>query len=44
MTSLGNGASTSGKVSPGDLQKIIDAAKVLGLTPGTFGGCQRADL
>ncbi|MET4569066.1 TonB-dependent receptor [Rhodanobacter soli] len=36
--SLGNGPSTSNKVSPGDLQKIIDAAKQLGLTPGTFGG------
>ncbi|MFA6229810.1 MAG: carboxypeptidase regulatory-like domain-containing protein [Rhodanobacter sp.] len=35
--SLGNGPSTSGKVSPGDLQKIIDAAKALGLTPGAFG-------
>ena len=36
--SLGNGASTSNKVSPGDLQKVIDAAKALGLTPGVFGG------
>lgn len=36
--SLGNGASTSNKVSPGDLQKIIDAATKLGLTPGSFGG------
>jgi len=36
--SLGNGASTSGKISPGDLQKVIDIAKQLGLTPGTFGG------
>jgi len=36
--SLGNGPSTSNKVSPGDLQKIIDAASKLGLTPGTFGG------
>jgi len=36
--SLGNGASTSNKVSPGDLQKVIDAAKQLGLTPGVFGG------
>ena len=36
--SLGNGASTSNKVSPGDLQKVIDAAKQLGLTPGSFGG------
>jgi len=36
--SLGNGPSTSGKISPGDLQKVIDTAKQLGLTPGTFGG------
>jgi len=36
--SLGQGPSTSNKVSPGDLQKIIDAAKQLGLTPGVFGG------
>ncbi|WEN15835.1 TonB-dependent receptor [Rhodanobacter sp. AS-Z3] len=36
--SLGNGPSTSNKVSPGDLQKVIDAAKALGLTPGAFGG------
>ncbi|MEO7052206.1 MAG: TonB-dependent receptor [Rhodanobacter sp.] len=36
--SLGDGSSTSNKVSPGDLQKVIDAAKQLGLTPGEFGG------
>ncbi|MBR0345313.1 MAG: TonB-dependent receptor [Rudaea sp.] len=36
--SLGNGASTSNKVSPGDLQKVIDAATKLGLKPGSFGG------
>jgi hypothetical protein len=36
--SLGDGPSTSNKVSPGDLQKVIDAATQLGLTPGTFGG------
>ncbi|HEY8585548.1 MAG TPA: TonB-dependent receptor [Rhodanobacter sp.] len=36
--SLGQGPSTSNKVSPGDLQKVIDIAKQLGLTPGTFGG------
>ncbi|WP_426690441.1 TonB-dependent receptor [Rhodanobacter ginsengiterrae] len=36
--SLGNGASTSGKVSPGDLQKVIDTATALGLMPGNFGG------
>ena len=35
--SLGSGPSTSNKVSPGDLQKVIDGAKSLGLTPGTFG-------
>ena len=35
--SLGNGASTSNKVSPGDLQKVIDAATKLGLKPGSFG-------
>ncbi|NUO71537.1 MAG: TonB-dependent receptor, partial [Frateuria sp.] len=35
---LGSGPSTSNKVSPGDLQKVIDTAKQLGLTPGTFGG------
>ncbi|HEU4671246.1 MAG TPA: TonB-dependent receptor [Dyella sp.] len=35
--SLGSGASTSNKVSPGDLQKVIDTAKALGLNPGTFG-------
>ncbi|MHB1057614.1 MAG: TonB-dependent receptor [Rhodanobacter sp.] len=32
------GASTSNKVSPGDLNRIIAAAKNLGLTPGTFSG------
>jgi len=36
--SLGNGPSTSNKVSPGDLQQVIDAATKLGLTPGNFGG------
>ncbi|HET6431788.1 TonB-dependent receptor [Dyella sp.] len=36
--SLGNGPSTSGKVSPGDLQQVIDTATALGLTPGNFGG------
>ncbi|MBS0567046.1 MAG: carboxypeptidase regulatory-like domain-containing protein [Proteobacteria bacterium] len=36
--SLGSGASTSTKVSPGDVQKIIDIATKLGLKPGTFGG------
>ncbi|PNS07772.1 TonB-dependent receptor [Solilutibacter silvestris] len=36
--SLGQGASTSGKVSPGDLQKVIDIATKLGLKPGVFGG------
>ncbi|MEP6938411.1 MAG: TonB-dependent receptor [Rudaea sp.] len=37
-SSLGGGASTSGKISPGDLQQVIDTATKLGLTPGTFGG------
>jgi hypothetical protein len=32
------GASTSNKVSPADLNRIIAAAKNLGLTPGTFSG------
>ena len=35
---LGNGPSTSNKVSPGDLQQVIDTATRLGLTPGNFGG------
>jgi len=35
--SLGSGASTANKISPGDLQKVIDTAKALGLQPGTFG-------
>jgi hypothetical protein len=35
--SLGNGPSTSNKISPGDLQRIIDTATALGLQPGTFG-------
>ncbi len=34
---LGNGPSTSNKISPGDLQKVIDTAKQLGLQPGSFG-------
>jgi hypothetical protein len=37
-TSLGDGPSTSNKVSPGDLQRIINAANALGLSPGTFSG------
>jgi Carboxypeptidase regulatory-like domain len=36
--SLGNGPSTSNKVSPGDLQRIINAANALGLAPGNFSG------
>lgn len=36
--SLGQGASTANKVSPGDVQKIIDIANSLGLHPGNFGG------
>jgi hypothetical protein len=35
--SLGTGPSTSNKLSPGDLQQIIDTATGLGLKPGTFG-------
>ncbi|HKR78016.1 MAG TPA: TonB-dependent receptor [Rhodanobacter sp.] len=34
---LGSGPSTSNKVSPGDLQQVIDTATKLGLTPGNFG-------
>ncbi|HVC18250.1 MAG TPA: carboxypeptidase regulatory-like domain-containing protein [Rhodanobacter sp.] len=35
--SLGSGSSTSNKISPGDLQKIVDTAKQLGLQPGNLG-------
>ncbi|MHB1273932.1 MAG: TonB-dependent receptor [Rhodanobacter sp.] len=35
--SLGSGPSTSNSISPGDLQKVIDIAKQLGLQPGSFG-------
>ncbi len=42
--SLGNGPSTSNKLSPGDVQKIIDVANNLGLTPGTFGGSSAVTL
>ena len=35
---LGNGPSTSNKISPGDLQRIIDTANKLGLKPGDFSG------
>jgi hypothetical protein len=42
--SLGNGPSTSNKLSPGDLQKVIDTAKQVGLTPGTFGGSSGVEL
>jgi outer membrane receptor protein involved in Fe transport len=38
------GASTSGKVSPSDLQRIIDAANALGLKPGTMAGGAGVDL
>ncbi len=31
------GASTSNKISPSDLQQVIDTAKALGLQPGSFG-------
>jgi len=36
-SSLGDGPSTSNKVSPGDLQQVIDTAKALGLQPGSLG-------
>jgi hypothetical protein len=42
--SLGNGPSTSNKLSPGDVQKIIDAAQQLKLKPGTFGGASAVTL
>src|SRR5699024_4061437 len=42
--SLGDGPSTSNKVSPVDLQKIIDAARNLGLKPGTMAGGSGVDL
>src|SRR5690349_837796 len=32
------GASTSNKISPSDLQQVIDTAKALGLQPGSLGG------
>jgi hypothetical protein len=37
-STLGSGPSTSNKVSPGDLQRIINAANALGLKPGNFSG------
>lgn len=43
-SSLGNGPSTANKISPGDLQKVIDIAKQLGLKPGTFGGSSGVTL
>ena len=36
-STLGNGPSTSNKISPGDLAKVISTAQQLGLQPGTFG-------
>ncbi|HET7663626.1 MAG TPA: TonB-dependent receptor [Rhodanobacteraceae bacterium] len=42
--SLGNGPSTSNKLSPGDVQKIIDIANGYGLHPGTFGGSSAVTL
>ncbi|HET6587492.1 MAG TPA: TonB-dependent receptor [Oleiagrimonas sp.] len=41
---LGDGPSTSNKLSPGDVQKIIDIAKGYGLHPGTFGGSSAVTL
>src|SRR5215471_9095581 len=34
---LGDGPSTSNQLSPGDLQRIIDTARGLGLRPGGVG-------
>lgn len=34
---LGNGPSTSSKISPGDLQRVIDIATQLGMQPGSAG-------
>ena len=42
--SLGNGPSTSNKLSPGDVQQIIAIANQLGLKPGTFGGSSAVTL
>ncbi len=42
--SLGNGPSTSNKLSPGDVQQVINIAKNLGLQPGTFGGSSAVTL
>ena len=36
-SALGNGPSTSNSISPGDLQKVINTARQLGLQPGSFG-------
>jgi hypothetical protein len=41
---LGNGPSTSNKLSPGDVNQIISAAKGLGLQPGSFGGASAVTL
>lgn len=38
------GGSTSNKLSPSDVQSIIDIAKGLGLKPGTFGGSSAVAL
>ncbi len=42
--SLGDGPSTSNKVSPGDLQKIVDIASGYGLDTGGFGGSSGVSL
>ncbi|HET7267348.1 MAG TPA: carboxypeptidase regulatory-like domain-containing protein [Oleiagrimonas sp.] len=42
--SLGDGPSKGGKLSPGDVQKIINIAKGYGLHPGTFGGSSAVTL
>lgn len=43
-SSLGSGPSTSNKISPGDLQRVIDVANGLGMKPGTFGGSSGVSL
>ncbi|RAP56271.1 TonB-dependent receptor [Oleiagrimonas sp. MCCC 1A03011] len=42
--SLGDGPSTSNKLSPGDVQKVINAANGLGLQAGGFGGASGVTL
>ena len=42
--SLGEGPSTSNKVSPGDLQRVIDIANGYGIDTGGFGGSTGVSL